>query len=326
MAKILTTIKKETLDRVGIKPPEGLQFSYIESGYSDKEFIEKSEGAEFILMDLSPLNENIIKSLEGVKLIQVYGVGYDGIDVKAAKEAGIPVANAKGVNKVSVSEHTIGLMLASLRRTAEADKDLKAGKFKESYKNYQVEGTRTLKSTHIGIVGLGDIGLEVVKRLEAFGPKISYYSHTRKENLEKEYNLQYLEMDQLLSQVDILTVHTPLTPSTEGMLGEREFKLMKEDSILINTARGEIIDQKDLALSLKNKEIGMAGLDTLSPEPPSKDHPLLNLPKEVESKLILTPHIAGITTKDFEDMQKNAWDNISRVMEGKKAKNIVNVL
>lgn len=326
MVKVLTTIKEETLDRVGIEAPEELEFSYIGKGYTDEEFIEKSRDAKIILMDLSPLNENILKNLDGVELIQVYGVGYDGIDVKAAKEAGIPVANARGVNKVSVSEHTLGLILASLRRTAQADRDVKAGRFKESYKDYQVQGTRTLKSTHVGIIGLGDIGLEVIKRLEAFGPKVSYYSNTRKEDLEEEYNLEYLELDRLLEEVDIVTIHTPLTPSTENMLGAREFKLMKKDSILVNTARGEIINQKDLAIALEKGEIGRAALDTLSPEPPSKDHPILNLEEEAQSKVILTPHIAGITTEDFEGMQRNAWENISRVLEGKRAKNIVNGL
>ena len=326
MVKVLTTIKEETLDRVGIEAPDQLEFSYIEKGYTDEEFIEKSRDAKIILMDLSPLNENILKNLDGVELIQVFGVGYDGIDVKAAKRAGIPVANAQGVNKVSVSEHTIGLMLASLRRTAQADKDVKDGRFKESYKDYQIQGTRTLQSTKVGIIGLGDIGLEVVKRLEAFGPKVSYYSNTRKEDLEEKYNLEYLDFDRLLEQADIVTVHTPLTPSTENMLEAREFKLMKKDSILINTARGEIINQKDLAVALEKGEIGRAALDTLSPEPPSQDHPILNLGEEAQSKVILTPHIAGITTEDFEGMQRNAWENISRVLEGKRAKNIVNGL
>ena len=217
-------------------------------------------------------------------------------------------------------------MLASLRRTAQADKEVKDGRFKESYKDYQIQGTRTLQSTKVGIIGLGDIGLEVVKRLEAFGPKVSYYSNTRKEDLEEKYNLEYLDFDRLLEQADIVTVHTPLTPSTENMLEAREFKLMKKDSILINTARGEIINQKDLAVALEKGEIGRAALDTLSPEPPSQDHPILNLGEEARSKVILTPHIAGITTEDFEGMQRNAWENISRVLEGKKAKNIVNGL
>ena len=324
MIKVLATVSKKSIEMFGIEPPKDFNISYIDSDYTDEEFIEKSQNADFLLMGLSRLNKKIIDNLKDIKLVQSLGVGYDGIDVGAAREKGIDVANAKGVNRVSVSEHTIGLMLASLRRTAQADRDIKNFKFKESYRNYQTEGTRTLKSAHVGIIGLGDIGLEVVKRLKAFGSTISYNSHSRKEKLEKQYNINYLELDDLLKTCDIITIHTPLTEQTEDMINKEKFKIMKNDSILINTARGEIINQDDLAEALKSGEIGMAALDTIYPEPPSKDHPLLNLPEEIEDKLILTTHIAGITTEDMKNMQVNAWENMERVARGEKAINIVN--
>lgn len=324
MKKVLTTISKRSIEMFGIEPPKNFDISYIDSNYTDEEFIEKSQDADFLLMGLNRLNKNIIDNLRDVKLIQSLGVGYDGIDTEAAREKGIDVANAKGVNRVSVSEHTIGLMLASLRRTAQADRDIKNFKFKESYRNYQIEGTRTLKSAHVGIIGLGDIGLEVVKRLEAFGSTISYNSHSRKEDLEKEYKINYLELDDLLKTCDIITIHTPLTEQTENMINKEKFKIIKDDSILINTARGEIVNQDDLAGALKDGEIGMAALDTIYPEPPSDDHPLLNLPEKIEDKLILTSHIAGITTEDLKNMQMNAWENMKRAAQGEKPINIVN--
>lgn len=324
MKKVLTTMSEKSIEMFGIEPPKDFDISYIDSEYTDEEFIDKARDADFLLMGLTRLNKNIIDNLKDVKLIQSLGVGYDGIDVDAAREKGIDVANGKGINRVSVSEHTIGLMLASLRRTAQADRDIKNFKFKESYRNYQIEGTRTLKSAHVGIIGLGDIGLEVVKRLEAFGSTISYNSHSRKEDLEKEWGINYLELDNLLNTCDIVTIHTPLNDATENMINKESLKTMKKDSILINTARGEIVNQEDLAEVLKTGEIGMAALDTIYPEPPSDDHPLLNLPEKIEDKLILTSHIAGITTEDLKNMQINAWENMERVARGEKPINIVN--
>ena len=324
MIKILSTVSKKSLNMYGVDIPKDFIVSYIKDDYTDDEFIEKSKDSDFLLLGLSRLNKNIIDHLGHIKLVQTLGVGYDGIDTKAAKEKGIYVANARGVNKVSVSEHAIGLMLASLRRTPQADKDVKNFNFEESYKNYQIEGTRTLQSTHVGIIGLGDIGLEVVKRLKAFGCRISYNSHSKKEDKEKKYGIDYLDLDNLLKTCDIITIHTPLTSDTEEMINKETLKLMKEDSILVNTARGEIINQSDLAKALENGEIGMAALDTLSPEPPEKDHPLLDLSEEAKAKLVLTPHIAGITTEDLRNMQINAWENIGRVVDGEKPINIVN--
>lgn len=324
MVKVLATMSKQNIELSGIVPPKNFEISYLKSGYTDEEIIEKSKGVTFLFLGTTRLNKNIIDNLEGVKLIQAIGVGYDGVDIKSAKERGIYVCNAKGVNKVSVSEHTIGLMLASLRRTPQADKDIKDFKFRESYSDYRKEGMRTLKSTHVGIIGLGDIGMEVVKRLKAFGPKISYYSYTRKKDKEEEYDIDYLELDELLKHCDIVTIHTPLNEDTENMIDKDKLEIMKKDSILINTARGEIINQKDLADALKNKDIGMAALDTIDPEPPAKDHPLLNLSEDIAKRLILTTHIAGITTEDIRRMQQNAWNNMERVLDGKEPLNIVN--
>lgn len=324
MIKVLATVGEGSLERFGMTVPEKFKVTYLGPDYTDDEFIEKTKGAKFVLLGVTRLNENMIENLEDTELIQVLGAGYDGVDIKAARKKGIYVANGKGINSISVAEHTIGLILAALRRTVESNKDVKNFRFEESYKEYQVRGTRTLKSTHVGIVGLGDIGVEVIKRLKAFGPKISYNSNSRKKDLEKEYAIDYLELDELLKTCDIVSIHTPLNSHTEGMIDGDKFKLMKKDSIIVNTARGEIINQEAIADALKNGEIGMAALDTISPEPPDRDHPLLNLSEEIDDKLILTTHIAGITTEDMVGMQKNAWSNMERVLRGEKPINIIN--
>lgn len=324
MIKVLATTSKERMYRYGIKPPENFEIVHLVGEYTDEEFIEKSKGATFIFLGLTRLNKNIIDNLGDIKLIQTMGVGYDGVDIEAAKEKGIPISNNRGVNKDSVAEHTIGLMLSSLRRIPQADRDIKNFKFKESYDEYREKGTRSLKNYHVGIIGLGDIGIEVIKRLQPFGCKISYYSNTRKQDMEEEYDIDYLELDELLKTCDVITIHTPLNKATEGMINKEKLEIMKENAILINTARGEIIEQYDLANALEAGQIEMAALDTISPEPPTKNHPLLNLTEKASNKLILTTHIAGVTTDDVKRMQQGVWDNMERVLRGEKALHILN--
>ena len=215
-------------------------------------------------------------------------------------------------------------MLSALRRIPQANRDIRDLKFEESYREYMEKGTRTLKNYHVGIIGLGDIGLEVVKRLKAFGCEISYYSNSRKEDIEKEYDIGYLGIEDLLKKCDVVSIHTPLNSSTEGMINKDTLKIMKDNAILVNTARGEIVDQDDLAQALERDEIEMAALDTISPEPPTKDHPLLNLSEQADKKLILTTHIAGITFDDLKQMQRDAWDNMLRVSQGERPINVVN--
>lgn len=326
MVKILTTMSKASLEMYGREKPEAFEIETIKKGFTDEEFIEKARDVDFLLVGSGKLNKHIIDRLEKVKLIQTIGVGYNGIDIEAAKERGIYVANAKGVNKVSVAEHAIGLMLAALRRTVQADKDVKNFEFEKSYRESHERGTRTLKSTHVGIIGLGDSGQEVLKRLDAFGSKVSYYSNTRKKAIEEDYGIEYLELEELLKTCDIITIHTPLNQASENMINAESLKLMKKDSILVNTARGKIVNGSDLAKALEDDQIGMAALDTFYPEPPGHDHPLLNLPEDVAKKLILTSHIAGETTQDLVDMFSNAWENMDRVVSGERPINIVNGL
>ena len=195
MVKVLTTMSKASVEMYGMERPEAFEIESIKKGFTDEEFIEKARDVDFLLVGGGGINKHIIDKLEKVKLIQTIGVGYNGIDIEAAKEKGIYVTNAKGVNKVSVSEHAIGLMLAALRRTVQADKDVKNFEFQKSYREYHERGSRTLQSCHVGIIGLGDSGQEVLKRLDAFGSKISYYSNTRKKDIEKDYGIGYLELE-----------------------------------------------------------------------------------------------------------------------------------
>ena len=327
MVKVVVSCPRERIYRYNVQPPAGFTLEYIKTPYTDEELIEAGEGATFLFLSLSPAGKAVIEQLKStLKLIQSEGVGYDGIDIEAAREAGIYVCNAKGVNKVAVAEHTTGLILAALRRTAEADREIKRGNFVSSYQDYEEKGMRELQSCHVGLVGLGDIGKETAKRLYAFGCRISYCDVIRQPELEQELGLQFITLEELYRTCDIISLHVPLLPETENLINKDTIALMRKDAIIINTARGPIINQQDLAQALIEGRIEGAAIDTLSPQPPGKDHPLLNLPEEAANRLTLTTHIAGITTQAFTNMQITAWNNMKKVLNGQRPDNIVNGL
>lgn len=327
MVKVVVSSPEERINRYGILPPEGFEIVYINNPYTDEELIEASNDATFLLLSLSPASRKVIENLNTVKLIQSEGVGYDGIDLEASREAGVYVCNARGVNSVAVAEHTVGLILAALRRTAEADKQIKKGYFKENYKDYEVKGIRELQYCHVGILGMGDIGKEVLKRLKSFNCKISYFDLIRKSpEVEKELEVEYITLEEIYKNCDIISLHLPLTEETENLINKDSIDLMRKDAIIINTARGGVINQEDLAQALIKNRIEGAAIDTLSPQPPNPEHPLINLPEEAASKLILTTHIAGITTEAFKNMQTIAWSNMEKVLNGERPYNIVNGL
>lgn len=324
--KVVVSLPEERIKRYGILPPEGFELSYINQPYTDEELIKVSKDADFLFLSLSPVSKNVIERLNKVKLIQSEGAGYDGIDLEAARNKGIYVCNAKGVNKAAVAEHTIGLILAALRRTVEANNEIKKGNFVSNYLDYEVKGMRELRYCHVGIIGLGNIGKEVVKKLKCFDCKISYFNHRRNQAVEEELGVNYLDLEELFKNCDVISLHVPLESSTMNMINKETIALMKHNVIIVNTARGEVIDQKDLAEALISGRIEVAALDTISPQPPDKDHPLLILPEYASNRLILTPHIAGITSEAFATMQKIAWRNMTRVLNGERPDNIVNGL
>lgn len=187
------------------------------------------------------------------------------------------------------------------------------------------QGEHEIKGQHIGIIGIGAIGREVALKLKNWGCKISYYDVFRpSEEVEKSLNVSYLPLEEIISDCDIISVHVPVLPSTINMLSYEQFKNMKKNALVINTSRGEIIDQMALADALENGLIYGAALDTISPEPVPAFHPLLNLSPKAKKRLTLTPHIGGTTDEAFIRMLTGAIANIKRVIAGEKPINIVN--
>ena len=290
---------------------------------NDEESVaEAAAQADIILGDYSfviSLTEKIAQSAKKVKLVQQPSVGYQNIDTEAFARCGIPVANTAGANDIAVAEHTIMLALALLKRIPYANEQTHRGNWAQSDMMWS-KGVYEIFGKNFGIVGMGRIGREVAKRLQPFGVKLFYYDVVRaNEETEKSLGIVYRTLDDLLRVSDVVSFHVPLTEQTRDMIDEKRLAMMKASAVIINVARGEIIDEGALAKALKNKRLAGAGIDVFSVEPISPDNPLLGL-----ENVILTPHIAGATNEARQRIINVAVENVARVLRGEKPINVVN--
>ena len=253
-----------------------------------------------------------------LKIIANYAVGFDNIDVLAAKRRGIVVTNTPGVACEAVAEHAFALILACKKRLIVADKYVRTGKFK-SFEAMLYVSPQLWGST-IGIVGLGRIGTYVGHMAySGFKMNIIYHDITRSQDFEMLTEAKQMPLVDLLRRSDVVTLHVPLTPTSRHLIGRRELRMMKEDAIFINTSRGAVVDEEALTLALREKWIAGAGLDVYEHEP-IVPHALTTL-----GNVILTPHIASATSECRDVMAKIAAQNIIDVFDGKTPFGLVRV-
>jgi lactate dehydrogenase-like 2-hydroxyacid dehydrogenase len=281
--------------------------------------------ADFIIADaVAKVGRDIIDAAPNLKMIHSEGVGYEGFDTEAARERGIYVCNCAGVNAGAVAEHAILLMLAVLRRLVEGDGMVRAAEQIQAKERYILDGIPELGAMKVGIIGLGAIGRATAKLLRAFGGEVFYTGRRRRsEEEERECGAAYLPQDALLASCDIVSLHIASNKQTFGYMGEREIRAMKRGAILINTARGEIVDADALARALKDGHISAAGLDTLYPEPVRSDNPLLNLPEGLRFRTTFSPHVGGTTAQNFYRAHRMIWQNVLACASGETPINIV---
>jgi len=245
-----------------------------------------------------------------LKVIAKHGVGIDNIDVKLALEKGIIVTRALGSVTESVADFTFALILALARKLLDAAFSTKQGLW-EPVKYIGVE----IYNKTLGIIGLGAIGKAVARRAKGFNMKILYYDIIRDYDYEKTFGVNFVEMNELLMESDIVSIHVPLTEATTHLIGEKELKKMKKTAFLISTSRGKVIDENALYKALKEKWIAGAALDVYSKEPPGPDFPLLKL-----DNVLPTPHIAGYTVEGNIAMGTITAEEVVRVLKGERAK------
>ena len=277
--------------------------------------LEEASSAHALWTMLSDtIDREVFERATHLKVVSNLAVGYNNIDLNAAKEHGVIVTNTPDVLTETTADLTFGLMMMTARRLGEAERDLRAGKWK-SWLPMGYVGM-DLYQAKLGIIGMGRIGEAVARRARGFDMEVLYHNRTRRHESESMYGFTYAELDELLTQSDFVVVLAPLTDETRGMLGAKEFAKMKETSIFINVARGEIIDEQALYEALKSKKIWGAGLDVFTKEPIDLDHPLLTLPN-----VTTLPHIGSATIRTRLAMMALNRDAITNVLEGKEPKN-----
>jgi formate dehydrogenase len=263
----------------------------------------------------TPLTREMLHAASRVRFIQVAGVGVDHIDLEAARELGITVAAVTGANTVSVAEHVVMVALALMRGLIPAHNMLAQGQWSLPY---WIAHAHDLQGKTVGIVGMGRIGREVAARLLPFGVTLFYYDiQPLPPEQEAALGATYLELDALLPECDLVTLHMPLTPETRGLFNRERLFALKQGAFLINTARAELVDEGALVDALQER-LGGAAIDVFAPEPPSPDHPLLKLPN-----VILTPHGAGVTQEAQQRIAQGVLQNVLRFLEGRPLADVV---
>ena len=286
--------------------------------------VAQAPDAEVLLANPTiSVKKELIDALPKLRLIQTEGVGFEGVDLDAARDRGIFVCNCRGVNALAVAEHAVMLMLCCLRDVINGHRDVLEGRQNDKKVFYmKTNSLRELGDCTVGFVGYGAIGREAARLTRAFGAKTLFYTpHPRQD----EY-AEYCPLDELLAESDIVSLNLPLTKETENMADAAFFSRMKDGAILINTARGGLVNSRDLIAAIACGKLGGAGLDVLDNEPVRRDHVLVTASEEVRRRIIFTPHIAGVSASSFVRTYAIITDNIRRIRQDFRPIHIVNGL
>ena len=282
----------------------GHNFTYYERNDDVNLQKERVKNADVLMLANMPLKGEVIRACKNLKYINIAFTGVDHVDVKTAREMGIKLSNASGYSNDSVAELTICMMLSLLRNIPQVDARCRAGKTKDGLVGCELKGKT------VGIVGTGAIGMTVAKLCHAFGCKIvAYNGFSHKENSDL---ITYLPLKEMLEVSDIVTLHCPLTEKSKKLINKEALSFMKKSAVLINAARGGVVDTEALADSLNNGKISGAGIDVFETEPPLDiNHPLLKTPNT-----IVTPHIAFATKESVEKRAEIVFENLNQFLAG----------
>ena len=301
------------------------RFDLVRAGKdaSEEEVIELVRDAAVILTDLvhvRPVTRRVIEAAESLKLIQCYTIGFDDVDLVAARERGVPVANAAGTLAKPMAEYTITVALYLLKSIEFANSESHKGNWVQQQLMTPPELPLEFGVLTLGIIGCGSVGQAVARLAKGFGTRILYYKRSKlPEEVERELGLEYSSLEDVLASSDVLSINARLTDETRGMIGADEIAMMKAGAVLINTARGEIVDDKALADALKSGHLRGAAVDVFENEPHIGDCPLLGL-----RNVILTPHSSAISPESARRCMEKVAENLGLLYDGKPLLNVVN--
>lgn len=288
---------------------------------SAEKIISEAPDTEFIILDaMAKCGDDIISALPKLKMIHSEGVGYQGVDMESAKAHGVTVCNNKGINDTAVAEGAVLHILGCLKNYTIGVPAMYEGRQME-VKAQSFGVVRELSECTVGLVGFGDIARATAKLLSAFGCRVLYANRTRYKELEEEYGVEFCTLDKLLAESDFVSLHLAVCDDTREIVNADFLSKMKNSAYLINTSRGELVNNEALLDALLSGGIAGAGLDVIAPEPVEADNILLD--SRIKDKLFLTPHITGITRLTIKKIYRNCYENINRMINGKTLKNVV---
>jgi len=284
-----------------------------------KVIIEKAAEVEALATLLSDkIDAEVFNAAPNLQIVSQLAVGFDNIEVKEATKRGVYVTNTPGVLTETTADFAWTLLMAAARRVVEADKYIRTGRWKVGWHPMMLQG-RDVYGATLGIIGLGRIGSSIAKRAAGFDMKVIYYDVIRRQDLEKEQGIEYVEIDNLLQKADFVTVNVPLLKATYHLIDEEKLRLMKKTAILVNNSRGPVIDEKALYKALKEGWIASAGLDVFEQEPTSTSNPLLTL-----DNVVVAPHISSASFETRSKMAEMVAENLIAFFEGRIPPNLVN--
>ncbi|MFW5994382.1 MAG: 2-hydroxyacid dehydrogenase [Halanaerobiaceae bacterium] len=279
--------------------------TYAKRAENDAEMIERAKDAEIMIIANQPLSASVINSCPKLEMISLAFTGFDHIDLEACRKNDILVSNSSGYANQAVAELVFGLTIELMRNIKDCDQATRGSKTRAGLIGNELAGK------NFGIIGFGSIGQKTARIAKAFGCKLLVDNH-KEHAAGVELGVEYLDIDEVMAKSDIISLHVPLKEATKGLIDAQKIGLMKEDAILINTARGPVVDSEALAQALNNEEIAGAGIDVFEMEPPiPKDHPLLNA-----KNTILAPHVAFATEEAFLKRAEIVFANIENWLDG----------
>lgn len=312
----LTGLKEALIEEVVSYSPADYEVVVLDKSSTEEQRINEVRDADFLLCYGQDPSDEVIKSLEKCRLVQLLAAGYDRMNLDLLAELEIPCANNGGANSWAVADQAVLLMLAIYKQLLASDNSTREGRWAEPITG---QNTFEMADKKVGILGIGNIGRQVAKRVQGFDAKVQYFDlYPLDERTAEELNVTYVSLDELFSTSDIISCHTPLTNDTKHIVNSNTLSLMKPTAILINTSRGPVVDEEALISALQSGVIAAAGLDVFEKEPVSPDNPLLKM-----DNVVATPHMAGTTWDTWARRANFGFENMERIRNGEAPQAVV---
>lgn len=313
MADVVCLRPEADFTRVGVRPDAKLAVAYRAPADADLAAL-LAQARALVIPAVGPKLDAKLFEPGGVRLVQVTGAGVDRLDEPAMRRLGIPVANVPGGSNAAVSEYAVTAAAFLLRRFGWSDAEIRKGRYAEARARLLAENVGGLDGLLVGVVGMGTIGRAVASAFANVGCRIAYHDTAPVDPARVMAGAQALSLDDLLAKADVVTLHVPLLPETRHLIDAARLARMKKGAVLVQAARGGVVDEAALAASLASGHLGGAAIDVYASEPPAADSPLLALPAEAAARVLFTPHVAGVTRQASAFLFRSAWQNVERVL------------